>query len=165
VPILQASARSQNPVVDGIATLIAPLMVMIVCTSTGLVLIITGAWQSGLQSTNMVTHAFTQGLHSPIGGYIVLVALILFAYTTILAYAYCGEKALGFLIGHEKSHYFRYLYIALIPVGSLMHVGLIWTLADMAITVMLVINLIGVMRLSGFVVDSTREYDLALAKK
>lgn len=159
VPILQSSARSEHPIVDGIATLIAPIMVMIVCTTTGLVLILTGAWQQeGLQSTNMVTYAFTTGLGSSIGGYIVIISLILFAYTTILAWAYCGEKALEFLIGSKKKRLFRYAYIALIPIGVLVHVNMIWLLADMAITLMLFFNLIGVLRLSPLVIASNKEY-------
>ncbi len=159
VPILQSNARSEHPVMDGIATLVAPLMVMIVCTATGLVLILTGAWlEPGLQSTNMVTYAFSKGLGTPIGGYIVIVALILFAYTTILAWAYCGEKALEFIAGPEKQKWFRYTYIALVPIGSLMRVDMIWTLADIAITFMLFTNLIGVAGLSRRVIDSSREF-------
>lgn len=159
VPILQASARSENPVMDGIATLIAPVMVMIVCTTTGLVLILSEAWLvPGLQSTNMVTYAFTQGLGTPVGGYIVIVALLMFAYTTILAWSYCGEKALGFLVGTQYARWFRPLYIAIIPIGSLMHVEMIWTLADIAITLMLVTNLIGVMRLSSLVINSSQKF-------
>ena len=159
VPILQASSKSESPVLDGIATLVAPLMVMVVCTTTGLVLILTGVWQdSSLQSTNMVTHAFTKGLSSPIGGYIVFAALLLFAYTTILAWSYCGEKALGFLIGPERSYLFRLFYIVLIPVGSVLNVGIIWSLADIAITLMVVTNLIGVIGLANRVIDSNREY-------
>lgn len=165
VPILQASARSEHPVVDGIATLVAPVMVMIVCTTTGLVLILTGAWQvPGLQSTNMVTHAFTEGLGSSIGGYVVIAALVLFAYTTILAWSYCGEKALGFLVGNDKAHWFRFGYIALIPVGAIMHVDLIWILADIAITLMLVTNLIGVAGLSKQVIQATQEYHADVSK-
>lgn len=160
VPILQANARSENPVIDGIATLVAPLMVMIVCTSTGLVLILTGAWlKPGLESTNMVTYAFSEGLHSPIGGYIVMLALVLFAYTTILAWSYCGEKALEYLIGPQRKYWFRVLYIALIPLGSLLRVDMIWTLADIAITLMLFINLIGVTALSGRVIESSLAFE------
>lgn len=159
VPILQASARSENPVMDGIATLIAPLMVMIVCTITGLVLIVTGAWQEpGLQSTNMVIHAFTYGLGTPVGGYIVVAALVMFAYTTILAWAYCGEKALEFIVGSEKVRWFRWIYLALIPIGSVADVGLIWILADIAITLMLVANLIGIIGLADQVIHASRQF-------
>jgi len=156
VPILQASARSENPVIDAISTLITPILVMIVCTTTGLVLILTGAWQQpGLQSTNMVTHAFSEGLGSSIGGYIVMISLVLFAYTTILAWFYCGEKALGFLIGSEKAKIFRFIYLLAIPIGSLVHVSLIWTLADISITFMLIPNLIGVLKLAHLVIRAT----------
>jgi len=160
VPILQASARSENPVMDGIATLIAPVTVMIVCTATGLVILMTGAWQTTLQSTNMVTHAFSAGLNSSWGGYIVIASLILFAYTTILAWSYCGEKALEFLIGSKSNLWFRIAYIALIPTGTLLHVDMIWTLADIAITFMLVTNIIGVMVLSRQVITSSKAFAL-----
>lgn len=148
VPILQSNAMSDNPKKDGIATLIAPLVVMIVCTATGLVLLITDAWlEKSLHSTNMVTFAFTKGLDSPLGGYIVIGSLLLFAYTTILAWAYCGEKAVEFLVGPEKRRLFQTIYIALIPLGSFFHVSMIWTLADIAISLMLIINLIGIIGL------------------
>lgn len=159
VPILQASARSENPVLDGVTTLIAPFLVMIVCTVTGLVLIVTGAWQHGdLQSTNMVIYAFSHGLGTPVGGYIVVAALVMFAYTTILAWAYCGEKALEFLVGEGKAAWFRLVYVACIPLGSLFDVGIVWVLADISITLMLVTNLIGVIGLIGHVVDSSRQF-------
>jgi AGCS family alanine or glycine:cation symporter len=159
VPILQASARSKHPVIDGMTTLVSPLMVMIVCTTTGLILIVTGAWQEpGLQSTNMVTFAFTKGLNSSIGGFIVAISLILFAYTTILAWAYCGEKALGFLIGPNKERAFRFLFIAVVPLSSFLRVEVLWSLADLAITLMLITNLIGIAKLSGLVIRSSREF-------
>lgn len=160
VPILQANAKSEHPVMDGIASLIAPFLVMIVCTATGLVLIVTGAFETDLISTNMVTFAFTKGLNSPIGGYIVMIALILFAYTTILAWAHCGEKAVEFLVGSKKVKWFRLAYILLVPVGSILQVEMIWTLADISITLMLFINIMGVIGLRGHVVNLSREYCL-----
>lgn len=165
VPILQANARSEHPVMDGIATLAAPLMVMIVCTATGLVLIMTGAWlEPGLQSTNMVTHAFSIGLGSSFGGYIVVISLVLFAYTTILAWSYCGEKAFEYLVGTKHAHWFRYIFIALVPVGCMVYLDTVWILADISITLMLFINLIGVLGLSKVVIDSTNEFDRANAE-
>ncbi|MBA2727852.1 MAG: sodium:alanine symporter family protein [Parachlamydiaceae bacterium] len=162
VPILQASARSQHPVMDGVASLIAPFLVMIVCTTTGLVIILTGAWlDPTLQSTNMVTYAFTKGLGSAIGGYIVIVALVLFAYTTLLAWSYCGEKAAEFLVGPKYARWFRYVYIILVPVGGMLQVDMIWTLADVSITLMLFINLIGITALSKYVIVTSREYQTA----
>lgn len=159
VPILQASARTSNPIVDGVVTLVAPFLVMLVCTTTGLVLLVTGVWQDpDLKSTNMVTEAFQIGLGHSIGAYIVIFALIMFAYTTILAWAYCGEKALGYLFGENKAYYFKFFYIVLIPMGALIHVELIWRLADIAISLMLMTNLIGVFGLSKEVILASRKY-------
>ncbi len=159
VPILQSSARTSHPVMDGIVSLIAPLLVMIVCTTTGLVLILTGAWQEpGLQSTNMVTFAFQKGLGSQIGGLIVMVSIMLFAYTTILAWAYCGEKAVGFLFGLREAHWFRYLYVIMIPIGALVQVDLVWALADISISLMLITNMIGVFGLSREVIHDSRAF-------
>jgi AGCS family alanine or glycine:cation symporter len=161
VPILQASARTTHAVIDGVVTLVAPFLVMIVCTMTGLVLIVTGVWQDpSLQSTNMVTHAFQEGLGHSIGFYVVVIALVLFAYTTILAWAYCAEKAIGFLWGAMYANRFKYFYVALIPIGTLMHVDLIWRLADISICLMLMTNLIGVVGLSKEVIRESRKFFL-----
>lgn len=159
VPILQSSARSKHPVINGIVTLIAPFLVMIVCTGTGLVLIITDAWlDKSLVSTNMVTHAFGKGLNNAIGPYIVIVALIMFAYTTILAWASCGEKAVSFMWGFKHASLFRYFYISLIPLGWFIPVEMVWTLSDISISLMLVTNLIGVALLSKQVILESRDY-------
>jgi alanine or glycine:cation symporter, AGCS family len=159
VPIVQASTRSQHPAMEGIASLIAPFIVMIVCTATGLVLLVTGAWtESGLQSTNMVTFAFSKGLGNQIGAYIVIISLFLFGYTSMFSWAYCGEKAFEFLVGTKKGKWFRYLYIALVPIGSILHVNMIWVMADISITMMLFINLIGIGGLSSYVIKSHQDF-------
>jgi len=161
VPILQSSARTSHPIIDGVVTLVAPFLVMIVCTATGLVLLVTDVWQiSGLQSTNMVTEAFTQGLGHSIGAYVVVVALVMFAYTTILAWACCGEKAIGYLYGTQVANKFKYFYVLLIPFGTMIHVDLMWRLADISISLMLLINLIGVAGLSREVIGESRKYFL-----
>jgi len=157
VPILQSSARSENPVLDGVVTLVTPFLVMIVCTMTGLVLITTGAWQMGLKSTDMVTYAFETGLSSSIGFYIVIVSLMLFVYTAVIAWAYCGQKAMNYLYPKGVKA-FQYCYIGAIPLGGLLHVDLIWGLADMAISLMLLINVIGVALLSKQVIHASNKY-------
>jgi len=157
VPILQSSAITKNPIIDGIVTLVAPLLVMIVCTTTGLVLIVTGAWQQpGLHSTNMVSYAFQEGLGHAMGGYIVIIALVLFAYTTILAWGCCGEKAIGFIFGPRAAYWFKYLYIAMIPIGAISHVEWVWLLADVSISLMLITNMIGIAGLSHEVIQESR---------
>ena len=159
VPILQAGARTQNPVIDGIVTLIAPFLVMIVCTMTGLILLVTeAAYQPDLQSTNMVTFAFEQVFGAKVGHGLVLGALALFAYTTVIAWGGCGEKAAQFLWGKKKSRVFPYLYLALIPVGAVAQVDMVWILADLSIGAMLVTNLIGITGLSKEILQASHAY-------
>lgn len=159
VPILQSSARSKHPVINGIVTLVAPFLVMIVCTGTGLVLIITDAWHNtNLISTNMVTWAFEKGLNSGFGKYIVMTALMMFAYTTILAWASCAERAVSYIWGLKKAYLFRYFYIAFIPFSLLVPGDLVWVLSDISISLMLSTNLVGVALLSKHVIGDSHSY-------
>lgn len=157
-PILQSSTHSEDPIINGLSTLIAPILVMVVCTMTGLVLLVTGVWQGDLQSTNMVIAAFSQGLHSDLGGVIVMIALFLFSYTTILAWANCSERAVCYLLGDAWIKRFRYFFIAMVPVGAFCQVQQVWLLADISLCLMLAINMVGIAGLAREVVSDTREY-------
>lgn len=159
VPMLQAGAKTKHPVTNGVVSLLAPFLVMVVCSSTALVLMVTGAYKvEGLASTNMVTYAFSKGLNSPIGLYIVLIALILFGYTTSVAWAACLQKAAGFLFNQSKVKLLLYFYILVIPFGAIAQVEFVWQLADLALTSMVILNLIGVAGLSNEAIFMTREY-------
>ncbi len=160
VPILQAEARTSHPVVDGVVALVAPLLVMIVCTTTGLVLMVTGAYQiqggNHALSTNLVIQAFQTGIGPYLGSFVVIISLLLFGYTTTLAWGSCLQRAVGYLLGRRGVRLFQYLYILAIPVGALLQVDLVWLLADFTLTAMVVINLIGVSALSGGVIQESR---------
>lgn len=159
VPILQAGARTKDPVIVGVVALVSPLLVMIVCTTTALVLILTGAYANHeLQSTNMVAYAFEAGVGKPLGSLVVITALVLFGYTTALAWASCLERAVGFLFGRAFIRPFQLLYILFIPVGALLHVDFVWILADISLSLMVVINLIGVAGLSKEVIGDSQRY-------
>jgi AGCS family alanine or glycine:cation symporter len=106
----------------------------------------------------MLTYAFEVGLGHSFGSYIVIIALLLFAYTTILAWAYCAEKALGFLFGHKNIHCFKYVYVIFIPLGPLIHVDLIWILADISISFMLITNLVGIAFLSKEAIEENNTF-------
>lgn len=157
VPILQAGAKTKDPVIDGVVTLAAPFLVMIVCTTTALTMIVTGAWPaSGLQSTSMVTFAFNSAIGENVGTALVLLALFLFGYTTTIAWACCMERAVGYLWGQRPVRFFQILYIVLVPVGALLKVDFVWIFADLALTAMLVLNLTGIAGLSKEVIYDTR---------
>ncbi|MCP5469732.1 MAG: sodium:alanine symporter family protein [Chlamydiales bacterium] len=161
VPILQAGAKSRHYVVDGAVALVAPLLVMIVCTITSLVLIVTGADQAvGLKSTAIVVHAFQIGVGRVLGSAVVNTALLLFGYTTILAWACCFERAVGFLVGCRWTKPLRLFFIGLIPLSAFFTVNFVWAFADIALALMTLVNLIGIFGLSREVVRESRDYFL-----
>lgn len=158
-PILQAGARCKDPFLEGVVGMIAPFIVMIICTITTLVLIVTGAWQtSGEFSTNMCTWAFETGLGHVIGKYIVIVSLTLFAFTTIITWAYCGEKACEYLFSQRAIKKFKYIYILMLPLGAFSYTHTVWILADVSIALMVVMNLIGLIGHSSKVIEETKEH-------
>lgn len=155
-PILQSGTKSKSPITEGIIGMIAPLVVMIICTITALVLIVTGAWQtSGEISTNMCTWAFQHGLSHVVGKYIVIFSLVLFAFTTIITWAYCGEKASEYLFSKKSIKVFKYIYIFVLPLGTFFHTQMVWILADISIGFMLITNLIGVIGFSSKIIQET----------
>jgi len=160
VPLLQSGAKSEHPVIDGVVSLFSPLLVMVVCTTTGLVLIVTGvfAGEGGFRSTDMVVYAFRKGINPSVGSFVVITALVLFGYTTIIAWASCLQRSVRFLFGNRLVHPFLYLYVFLVPMGALLEVGFVWVLADIALTSMMVLNLIGVTGLSKEVIEESRAY-------
>ena len=153
-PVLQSGARTRSAEAEGQVAMVPPVVVLFVCTITTLVLIVTGAWQTeGLQSTTMCTWAFQQGLGHPSAHWIVITALLLFGFTTILAWAFCAEKAIEYAIGLHAVKWFNLLFVLVIPLGAIAKVELVWSLADIAIALMLCCNLVGVLRLAGQIIE------------
>lgn len=157
-PILQSGAKEENPIMEGLVAVVAPFFVMIICTMTFLILIVTNAWQdSGMESTNMCVWAFEKGLSSSWGGYTIVVTLFFFAFTTILAWSLAAKKAMEFLLGLRAAKIFEYFFLLCVPLGTIAKVYLIWTLADISMALMMVFNLIGIIGLSNKLIRKTLE--------
>lgn len=161
-PILHSSVESDTSEVktalaQGMISMISPLVVMVVCTMTGLVLILTGAWQhAGLESTNLCIHAFSVGFGAQWAGHIVTITLCFFAFTTILTWSFCADKAVEYLFSVKYIHAFQILFILCIPLGTFLHVHLVWSVADIFMNFMLLINLIGLISLAPQVIKITQ---------
>ena len=159
VPILQSSARTHHAAASGVVTLIAPFLVMIVCTTTALVLIVTGAFGvSELQSTNLVAYAFEKGVGNFWGSLVITISLTLFGYTTTLAWASCMDRGVEFLFGKSYIRIFQFLYVLAVPLGSILYIDFVWVLADICLTFLLILNLIGVVGLSKEVIGESSAY-------
>ncbi|MCB1181449.1 MAG: sodium:alanine symporter family protein [Chlamydiia bacterium] len=157
VPILQANARTRDPVIDGVVTLLAPFLVMLVCTATALVILVTGEMGKA-ESTNLVLGAFQRVFGFNMGGLIVIFSLVLFAYTTILTWGTCALRAFEFLLGTKGSKIVQLGYIALVPIGAFMKVGTVWLIADMTLSLMLLLNLFGIFGLRKEIIVDTKEF-------
>lgn len=156
--IAHASARTQHPVAQGVWGIVEVFIdTLVICTLTALVILVTGALESGFEGAALTTEAFNLGLPGP-GGLIVALGLIFFAFTTLLAWSFYGEKCFEFLFGTKASLRYRQVWIPFILVGAVGGLRGIWNLADTLNGLMAIPNLVGLVGLSGLVVKLTKEY-------
>jgi AGCS family alanine or glycine:cation symporter len=157
-PIAHAAAKTVGPVNQGMIAMLGTCIdTLVVCTMTALVIILTGAWQSGENGVALSTLAFNTGL-SGFGGYIVVFGITIFALTTILGWSYYGERCAEFLFGVKVIRPYRMLWLCAIPVGAMGKLSSIWLLADVLNGMMAIPNLIALVLLSPLVFSLTRNY-------
>lgn len=156
-PIAAAAAQTKSPTSQALVSMTQTFIdTIIVCTMTGLVLILTGTWSNGQTGAELTTTAFSAGM--PGGGYIVTVGIILFAYSTILGWCYYGEKSIEYLFGVKSVMPYRVLFILFIGVGAVAKLSLVWNISDTLNGLMAVPNLIGLIMLTPVVVSETKKY-------
>ena len=157
-PIAAAAAKTKEPAEQGLISMTGTFIdTIIICTMTGLVLVLTGAWQSDTAGAAMTGAAFT-GAYGHIGGALLTISLALFAFTTILGWNYYGERAILYLAGVRAILPYRLVFIALIACGAFLKLEAIWVLADIVNGLMAIPNLIALIALSGVVVHETHHY-------
>ena len=159
-PIAAAAAQTREPVRQGLISMTGTFLdTIIVCTMTGIVLVLTGAWNNPELAGAIVTnYAFAQGLGASIGATIVTVGLLFFAFTTILGWCYYGERCFVYLVGIRGVKLYRLAYIVLVGLGSFLHLNLIWIIADIVNGLMAFPNLIALIGLRKVVIEETKDY-------
>ncbi|MBR4027511.1 MAG: amino acid carrier protein, partial [Lachnospiraceae bacterium] len=162
-PIAAATVKTDEPVAQGLVSMTATFIdTIIICTMTGLAIVITGTWDMGLEGVDVTNKAFQMGLPFPeeISSFILMVCLVFFAFTTILGWDYYSEKCVEYLVGDNQRILtgFRCLYILAIFIGPFMTVSAVWTIADIFNGLMAFPNLIALIALSGVVVAETKKY-------
>jgi AGCS family alanine or glycine:cation symporter len=154
--IAQAAGMSNDPVRSGLIGMMGTFLdTIVVCTMTGLVIVVSGAWQSGATGAALTQLAFQSAMPG-IGGEVVAIALAVFALTTILGWSYYGERCWQFLAGSWTIKPYRVLWTAAVFIGAVTHLDLAWTIADTLNALMAVPNLIALLALSPVVVRLTR---------
>ena len=159
-PMAAAAAKTHSCVRQGLISMTGTFFdTILICTMTGLALILTGAWQSDYAGAEMTTHAFAVGLDSQTWGPILVsIGLMFFAFTTILGWNYYGERCVVFLLGTKAVLPYKLLFIALIASGAFLQLDLIWIIADIVNGLMAIPNLIGLILLRHVVAEETRLY-------
>ncbi|UVW34004.1 sodium:alanine symporter family protein [SAR92 clade bacterium H455] len=156
-PIAHAAAETNSPVRQGsIAMLGTFIDTLIICTMTGLVLVVTGVWDGELYGAAMTSAAFSSQL--PFGDIILTLCIILFAFTTMLGWSYYGERCAEFLLGPKVIVPFRVLWVAGIFLGTQMSLGLVWKMSDVLNGMMAIPNLIALVFLAPVVFRLSKEY-------
>jgi AGCS family alanine or glycine:cation symporter len=157
--IAAAAARTREPVRQALVSMTQTFIdTLVVCSFTGLAIISTGAWLTGADGAGMTQAAFRTGLPGQWGGLIVAVSLSMFAFSTMLGWAYYGEKSLEYLLGVKAVTPYRVLFIAAIFAGSLGTIDFVWLLSDVLNGLMALPNLIGLILLAGVIVRETTSY-------
>ena len=169
-PIAAAAAHTDEPAKQGLISMLGTFIdTIIICTMTGLAIVISGAWDMGLQGVAVTTKAFQIGLPFPgeVASFLLMICLIFFAFTTILGWDYYSEKCLEYLTGGRMGivKAYRWVYIACVFFGPFMTISAVWTIADIFNGLMAIPNLIALLALNGVVVMETKKYLDKINKK
>jgi AGCS family alanine or glycine:cation symporter len=157
-PIAHAAAATDSPVRQGTVAMLGTFIdTLVVCTITGLVIIVSQAWVSGETGAALSSAAFEEALPG-VGGYVVTFGLSLFAFTTTLGWSFYGEKCAEYLFGIRAIRPFRLAWVLALPVGAMAELDFIWLVADTLNALMAIPNLIALLLLSPVVFKLTRDY-------
>lgn len=163
--IAAAAAQTREPVRQALVSMTQTFIdTLVVCSCTGLAILCTDAWHQVDEAGNALTGAlltqtaFSDGLPGELGGLIVTVGLILFAFSTILGWSYYGEKSIKYLFGDVAVKPYRFLFIFFVFFGAIRSLDFVWTLSDVMNGLMALPNLVGLLLLSGVIVKETKSF-------
>lgn len=157
--IAAAAAQTKEPVRQALVSMTQTFIdTIIVCTFTGLTILVTGGWEQGLNGAPLTQYAFHAGLPGEWGDIIVTVSLSLFAFSTMLGWSYYGEKSVEYLLGVRAIKPYRVLFIVAIFFGAIRSLDFVWSVSDAMNGLMALPNLVGLLMLSGVIVMETRSY-------
>lgn len=168
-PIAHAASKNEDPMKEGITAALGVFIdTMIICTMTALVILTSGlvivdasgamAIEGGLQGATLTTAAF-RTLLPRVGGYIISIGLIFFAFSTILGWYYYGSKCVEYIAGLKAVNYYNWVWIVLTFIGATTSLEIVWGLSDIFNGLMIIPNIIGIIALSPLIIKSVKDYD------
>ena len=164
-PIVAAAAKTKWPAEQGLVSMTGTFIdTIIICTLTGLTLIVTGVWCGPQSGAAMTAAAFTMGFAN-MGNVLLMIGLVLFAFTTILGWNYYGERCVEYLFGTKYITVYRIIFILIIASVPFLKLEEVWALADIVNGLMAFPNLVALLLLSGVVCSETKAYMKYLEEK
>jgi len=158
-PIVHAAARTDHPVRQGLYGIFEVFVdTILVCTTTGLAIMVTGVWSSGVTGAELAGQAFSVGLPGTWGNIVVTTSLVLFAFSTVIGWSYYGETGIVYLLGPGATLPYRLVWLVFIYLGAVGSLHLVWDVADTLNGLMAVPNLIAVLGSIGLLRRLTREF-------
>lgn len=157
-PIAHAAAKTNESIREGFVAMLGPFIdTIVVCTMTALIIIMSGLWQAGLSGATLTVKSFDFYFPNK-GELIVSFGIIFFAFTTVIGWSYYGEVAFNYLLGRKAIFFYRWLYCLVLPIGAVLKLEIVWSLADIANGLMAFPNLIALFALSGLVAKELKDY-------
>jgi len=160
------AAKTTEPVREGLVAMMGPVIdTLIVCTCTALVILLTGVWESGdADGVSLTAMAFAEVLPGRLGAYVVSFVVLIFASSTMFTFWYYGAKCLGFLIGAQHQHHYRYFYILLVVLGAIAPLEAVFGLIDSAYALMAIPTMVSTFILAPRVMAAARTYFAGMNK-
>lgn len=164
-PMMHGAAKTNEPVQEGLVAMLGPAIdTLVICTMTGLAILVTGVWkESDLSGISLTAKAFEMSLPG-VGLYILALCVLIFAFTTIFGLSYYGRKCLSFLIGAKYGFYFNYWYVAIIILGSVTTLTVVVSFVDLAYGLMAFPTMISAILLAPKVMEASKAYFARIAK-
>ncbi len=157
-PIAAAAAKTNEPVEQGLISMTGTFIdTLIICTLTGLTILVTGVWSGELNGVALTQSAFSM-VFSDFGSIVLTIFLVLFAFTTILGWNYYGERCFEFLFGVRFIWLYRVVFVVMVLLGGFIELDMVWIIADIVNALMALPNLIALLVLSPVVVAETKKY-------
>lgn len=157
-PIAAAAAKTNEPVEQGLISMTGTFIdTLIICTLTGLTILVTGVWSGDLNGVALTQSAFST-IFSNFGSVLLTIFLVLFAFTTILGWNYYGERCFEFLFGVRFIWLYRVVFVFMVLLGGFIELDMVWIIADIVNALMALPNLIALLVLSPVVVAETKKY-------
>lgn len=156
-PIVAAAAQTKNPIRQALVSSTGTFWdTVVMCAITGIVIVNSGYWLQGLEGAALTKAAFND---IPVFGPIVLAfGLLTFVFATIIGWSYYGEKAAEYLFGTKFTITYRWLWVIMVMVGSVLSLPIVWSFSDIANAFMAIPNLISLIALNGIIVAETKKY-------